>query len=136
MGCVIAAVVILVAVSWVTAVIRHLHAQRFNAAWWVAFGVSVILGVRTGAWVGTQLEYPINARTRVVGFPLPLAVFVLEGEHWTDFVPPDHVQHALVAANVLSVMALALIPLAVAARVAGRAWGIHSATGSVGSRRA
>jgi hypothetical protein len=114
-------VVVLGLAGWcIVAVFRHLWSCRFDAKWWVVFALFVAIGIGVGAWGGTQLEYHPNPKTRVLGFPVPLVVFVLEGENWTDFVPPTPVQYGAVAANVLAAVAVVLIPLAITARILGR----------------
>ncbi len=113
-------VVVLGLAGWcIVAVFRYLWLRRLNAKWWVVVSVFVVIGVGLGSWSGTQLEYHPNPKVRVLGFPVPLVVFVLEGENWTDFVPPTPVQYGAVAANVLTAVAVVLIPLAISARITG-----------------
>lgn len=111
-------IVLLGLAAWsVIAVFRYLRLHDFNAKWWLAFALLAALGMGVGIWAGTRLEYQPTQRKRVLGFPLPLAVFVREGENWTDFVPPTAVQYGAVVANVLTAVAALLIPLAITARI-------------------
>jgi hypothetical protein len=100
----------------------------------VIFALLLAIGIGAGAGVGTQLEYHLNPRSRVPGFPVPLVVFVLEGENWTDFVPPTPVQYGAVAANILAAVATALIPLTIAARIVERRKRRASCTNGVRAR--
>ncbi len=114
-------IVVLGLAGWcIIAVFRYLWSHHFNAKWWLVFALLVTVGIGVGVWAGTRLEYHPNQRTRILGFPVPLVVFVHEGENWTDFVPPTPVQYGAVAANVLATVAAVLIPLAITARIVGR----------------
>lgn len=107
--------------AWVViSVFKHLRSHHFSTKWWLVFTLLVLVGIAVGAWAGTQWQYQPNMKTRVLGFPVPLAVFVLEGENWIDFVPPAFIQYGAVAANVLAAIACVLVPLTVAARMTER----------------
>lgn len=72
--------------------------RRFSFA---SLMVILILGLAVGIWVGVFGEFQINERMRVQGAPVPLVVFVLEGQNWTDFVKPRLVGYLCLLANAL-----------------------------------
>jgi hypothetical protein len=96
-------------------VFHSLRRHQLFARWWIATVCILLLAIGIGLWSATRLEYQLNVKTRVIGFPLPLVVFVLEGNRWTDFVPPSVTQTCLVVTNVLISIAVALLPLGILA---------------------
>lgn len=109
-------IVILIAcvAGWsVVATMLRLRRHRFGAKWWVAAGLLTVLGAIGGMWTTMYLEYEVCTRARAVGWPVPVVVFVLEGDQWTDFVPPTIVQYGAVAADTMVGIALALMPVTI-----------------------
>lgn len=60
-------------------------------AWWAGLGGVVFFGGCAGFWLGNY-ELQISPSLRWVGLPMPIGFFVLEGESWTDFIPPRPIQ--------------------------------------------
>lgn len=67
----------------------------------VAFGVVMAVALVVGIRFGVFGEFQLSQRMRMQGGPIPLVVFVLEGENWTDFVKPALVSYICMAANAL-----------------------------------
>ena len=82
------------------------HGGRLSQ--WFAIGAFLIAGGWLGVWMGTRLEFQFGDSLKCLGLPLPLAVFALEGENWTDFVPSPAVQWLYAVANILTYTALSL----------------------------
>ena len=61
----------------------------------VLLGVALVVGIRFGVFG----EFQLSERIRIQGAPIPLVVFVLEGQNWTDFVKPAFVCYICMAAN-------------------------------------
>lgn len=60
-------------------------------------GMALAVGIRFGI-LG---EFQLSERMRMQGAPIPLVVFVLEGQNWTDFVKPKFVSYVCMVANAL-----------------------------------
>lgn len=60
-------------------------------------GMALAVGIRFGI-LG---EFQLSERMRMQGAPIPLVVFVLEGQNWTDFVKPKLVSYVCMVANAL-----------------------------------
>ena|SRR5688572_13965785 len=93
------------------ATFRRLRRRRARRSWWIASGSLLLAGLALGIWFAFFLEYQPSAKLRVFSFPLPLVFFVLEGDRWTDFVPPSAVLYPGLAANVLATVAVVLLPV-------------------------
>lgn len=107
--------------GWVVFVTgRVLWRHHFAAWWWVAFGLLALSGIALGVWAGTHFEYEPNPKTRILGFPVPLAVFILEDGQWIDFVPPQAVQYGGMFADILFSIAVMLLPISIATQVVAR----------------
>jgi hypothetical protein len=68
-----------------------LSKKRAGPLPWITF-IAIILA---GGYVGFQLAHydlRVSSTFRWIGVPMPVAFFQLEGEHWTDFVPPSPIQ--------------------------------------------
>lgn len=88
-------------------VFKYLGSPSFKRKWRVAFILLSIVGVMLGYWSSTSLEISIGDKGKVGGFPIPLVVFVDEGEGdsevWIDFVPPTYIQLLGLLSNILIV---------------------------------
>lgn len=70
---------------------RNLRNGRAHGGWWVAFILLVLAAGSAGHWLAMQ-EIQAGPELRWTGLPLPIGLFVLEGENWTDFIPPAPIQ--------------------------------------------
>jgi hypothetical protein len=101
--------------SWgVFATFRRLRRTQASRAWWLAFASLVVVGLVAGCWLAFSFQYQVTPRMRYVSFPIPLAFFHLEDGQWIDFVTPPYVMYPGLVANVIAVVAVALLPLLLA----------------------
>jgi hypothetical protein len=63
----------------------------------VVGAAALTVGIRFGI-LG---EFQLSERMKMQGAPIPLVVFVLEGQNWTDFVKPKFVSYVCMVANAL-----------------------------------
>lgn len=91
--------------------VRRLLRKRAGARWWIAFGVIGALGIGAGVWCAFYFEYHVGADFRVFSFPLPICFFCLEEGRWVDFPVPRFQGWAAALTNVLTITALATVPL-------------------------
>jgi hypothetical protein len=73
-----------------------------------------------GVWLALTVDYRVSPKMRFLSFPMPLAFFHLEDGRWIDFVTPPHVMYPGLVANVISVVALSLLPVWIASLILGR----------------
>ena len=78
-----------------------------------------VAGLAAGYWMAFSFEYQASPRMRYFSFPIPLAAFQLEDGHWVEFVPPRCIMYPGLVANVVAVIALALLPLLLASLASG-----------------
>jgi hypothetical protein len=98
---------------------RRLRRQRANRRWWIAFALLAAVGLVAGCWLTFSFEYQVSPRMRFASFPMPLAFFHLEDGQWIDFVTPPYVIYPGLVANVIAIVAVALLPLLLASLVSG-----------------
>jgi hypothetical protein len=102
----------LVMSSWaLVALIRRLRRKHASTPWWVAFSAFVLVGIATGVWCAFYCEYPLGTDFRVGSFPLPVVFFHLEQGQWVDFPVPHFQAWSAALTNVVSITALATLPL-------------------------
>jgi hypothetical protein len=80
----------------------------------VTFGLIVAAALAIGIWFGAFREFQLSDHVRIQGVPIPIVVFLLEGENWTDFVKPPAIGYLCMAADALlpvGVFGLLCIPL-------------------------
>jgi len=98
--------------SWaVVALLRRLRRQHASTGWWVAFGVLVVCGTALGIWCAFYCEYHVGTRYRIGSFPIPTVFFHLEDGDWVDFPVPMFQGLATAFTNVITIIALATLPL-------------------------
>ena len=98
--------------SWaLVALFRRLRRQRATAGWWVTFGVLVACGVALGIQCAFYSEYHVGPHFRLVSFPIPVVFFHLEHGDWVDFPVPEFQGWASMFTNVITITALATLPL-------------------------
>lgn len=107
------------AIGVICVIFRYLWRKRPNSIWWTLFICFVLVGLTVGIRLGVFFEYQPNRVTRVQGFPIPLATFVWEEDHWTDFVPQPFIQYGSIVVNILLIIAFIFALLLVAFKVFG-----------------
>jgi L-cystine uptake protein TcyP (sodium:dicarboxylate symporter family) len=71
---------------------------------------TIFFALIAGVAFGVFLSYDLGDKIKVQGIPIPLVVFVLEGERWTDFVKPP-------ALGILCMVSNCLFPVGVASLI-------------------
>lgn len=105
-------IIFLAASSWaLVALIRRLHRKHASTVWWVAFGALVFVGIAAGILCAFYFEYHLGADLRVGSFPLPVVFFHLEEGQWVDFPVPQFQAWSAAFTNVITITALATLPL-------------------------
>ena len=106
------AIAFLAAGGWaLSSLVRRLRRERVGASWWVAFTVLVVIGVSVGIWCAFRCEYPLGGSYRIASFPIPVVFFHLEDGQWVDFPVPRFQGLAAAFANIVTITALATVPL-------------------------
>jgi hypothetical protein len=100
---------IAVAVFFTARTARRMWRLKAGWAWWSALCLVVCIGAYIGCRLG-YYEIQTSPTFRWVGLPLPIGFFVLEGEHWTDFIPPPPIQWTNFLADILAPVLVLLIP--------------------------
>jgi len=98
--------------SWALVALFHrLQRQRVSSYWWLAFVVLGACGTALGIWCAFYCEYHLGARYRVGSFPIPVVFFHLEDGDWVDFPVPKFQAWSALFTNVITIIALATLPL-------------------------
>ena len=121
MAYIVAAVVLILGAWLIISTAAHLWRHDFGAGWYVVLGVLGLLGVALSLRYLADPGYAVCPHVRFVGFPIPVAIFVLEADQWTDFVPSPAGQHTILVADLVACGAIAMLPLAAASRLLTRA---------------
>jgi len=102
----------LAASTWVlVSLIRRIRRERAGAQWWIAFVTLAVVGIAVGIWLAFHFEYHVGSRFRVGSFPLPVVFFHLEYGQWVDFPVPEFQAWAAAFTNVITITALATLPV-------------------------
>ena len=101
-------------VAWKSVALFRCH----NAAWtwWTALVVFFVAGAFAGYRLA-RLELMVSPSFRWVGLPMPIGFFQLEGDRWTDFVPPFPIQLLNLFADILIPATILLSSLLLAWRI-------------------
>jgi hypothetical protein len=111
------AIILFALSSWaITALFLCFHRQRLSASWWAALVFFAGCGLGLGIWCTFFCEYHMGAELRIFSFPIPIAFFHSEHGRWVDFVPPEPLGWFMMLTNVLTVTALATLPLLLVCR--------------------
>ena len=88
----------------------------------LSFSALLVAGIAAAVWCTFYLEYQPSPTLRIVGFPVPIAVFELRNGQWSDYVGGPGLFVDLVAVPALVAMPLSLVLLvrAIRRRNAGR----------------
>ena len=98
--------------SWaLVSLVRRLRREQAGPRHWVAFTILVVIGLSVGAWCAFRCEYPLGAHYRIGSFPLPVVFFHLEEGQWVDFPVPRFQALSAAFTNVITITALATVPL-------------------------
>lgn len=81
--------------------VKTVRASRRRRVIGIAFGLTVGLGLAVGFRFCVLGDFQLSERFRIQGAPIPLVVFVFEGQGWTDFVKPALVGYPCMVANAL-----------------------------------
>ncbi len=94
------------------------------ATWWRIFGRRkpriwtiitlslATIGLGLGIWLGAA-EYPLGAKFRMIGIPIPFAFFHWEGGAWYDFVNSSLLMWTAYVVNTFCWSAAAVSPVTV-----------------------
>jgi hypothetical protein len=95
---------------------RWLRLGNFGSEWLRAFAILGCVGVGLGIWLTFFTDYRV-ANMRMGGFPIPLRIAsrVKSEDPWVAAAMPGMIRCGAAIANLLSGVALSLVPLAVAA---------------------
>ncbi len=105
-----------IAIAVLVGTYRRLRLVRAGRQWWRLFAVLCVAGLALGFWFGFRFTYKPNANTKITGVPIPQNISRLQDGKWMDnaFTLPTALRWLADAANVLSGVAVALLPLGVA----------------------
>jgi hypothetical protein len=107
--------------TWtVVKVARTIERLQARGIWWITFAFLATCGPVAGLWSTFAFEYQASERMRIAGFPVPMAFFHLEDGNWIDFIPATSVQMPGIATDLLSEVAVCLLPLWRVAAMADR----------------
>ncbi len=102
-------VALLAVMIWVEcAAWRVMSAAHDNRHKRLVYVALALVGLLTGMWCGFFLEYRLSPGLRCASFPIPAAVFHLEGGQWVDFITPA--PGLIVLLNMALVTASTLFP--------------------------
>jgi hypothetical protein len=98
------------------AIVRQFLGRRAGTGWWLILILAWVVGASVGVWSTFSFEYYLSPKTRVLGAPMPIGFFHLEGppgeEQWADYISMNMLLVA--GANVIAVALLAPCPVGLA----------------------
>jgi hypothetical protein len=105
---------IIVLLAWANiATVRRFRSGNAAWGWWATVLMLWAVGTAVGVWGGFFFEYQPSSKLRILGAPVPVVAFQLEGtpddQHWVDFVTPAPLLFAV--ANVVLVPLLLGCPV-------------------------
>jgi hypothetical protein len=105
-------IIILTLSSWtIVALFRRLRRRHVSSGRWVVFGILVGRGAAFGIWCAFYCEYRVGTEFRIASFPIPVVFFHLEEGRWVDFPVPDFQACSAMIANIVTIIALATLPV-------------------------
>ncbi len=116
MGLLLILPVTAIAIAVLVGTYRRLRLVQADRRWWMLFVALCCGGLVLGYWFAFHFTYQPNANTKILGAPIPSSISQLQDGKWTESARPlSPALHWLAnVANVLSGVALALLPLGVA----------------------
>ena len=98
------------------AIVRSFKRGQATLSWWGVLVAAWAVGSAVGIWSGFFFEYRPESRLRVLGAPVPAAVFHWEGppgeEQWIDFITPAPLLFAGLNVVILALSVACLVGLA------------------------
>jgi hypothetical protein len=104
-------------VAWVIfAIARWLRRGGYDRQWWQVFGIFAAAGLALGVWFAFFSQYKV-ANTHLEGFPIPIGIAnrASANEPWSQSPMPVSIRVGGVVTDILSGLALCLVPIAIAA---------------------
>jgi hypothetical protein len=95
-------------------VFRRLRLAHTGRRWWLLFGANCLIGLGIGYGLGFHVACHPNAATKIHGAPIPTTISRLQEGQWTPSPLPSLLRELAITVNVLSGVALALLPLGIA----------------------
>ncbi len=104
-----------IAIAVIVGTFRRLRLVGAGRRWWILFGLLCAAGLGVGYWFGSHFAYQPNAATKILGMPIPNTISRMQDGKWADSPSlPDVLSWLANLTNVLSGVALVLLPLGVA----------------------
>jgi hypothetical protein len=111
MGILIVILFLALSVWALVALFRRLRRQHASGGLWFAFSALVLCGIAVGIWCAFYCEYHLGTRFRIGSFPIPVVFFHFEDGQWVDFPVPAFQAWLAVVANIITITALATLPV-------------------------
>ena len=93
------------------ALIQRLRRHQVAAAWWATLTFLLIAGLAIGSWCTFSCKYSIGTQSQFIGFPIPVAVILLEGGQWLILNLPTFPACLVRLANIMIVLTLTTFPI-------------------------
>jgi hypothetical protein len=111
MGILVVILFLALSIWTLVAVFRRLRRQRASRSLWLAFSALAACGVAIGVWCACFVEYHLGTHFRIGSFPIPVVFFHFEDGQWVDFPVPAFQAWLAIAANIITITALATLPV-------------------------
>jgi ammonia channel protein AmtB len=98
----------------IVSVVRLVRRGEAGPDQWKALKLHLVAGIALGIWLGFFASYRV-ANKKIAGFPIPVSISSFDEGHWTADTLPVLVRYPGMVTDFLSGVALALVPMAVAA---------------------
>ena len=95
-------------------IFRWIRRGGYGKQWWKAYYTLALAGLALGIWFSFLVEYKV-ANKRIAGFPIPVAISNLQDGQWSTEILPAYIRYPGIITDLLSSIALCLLPIAVAA---------------------
>jgi hypothetical protein len=106
--------------GWIlTALFRRLRRYHVTLGSWVMAGLLGVCGLAVGMWCAFYCEYHMGSDFRIGSFPIPVAFFHFEDGQWVDFPVPKVQAWFTAFTTVITIIAIATLPLWFVRRTSG-----------------